>query len=462
MNSSSISLRTIALAAILASSTLALQERRPVPVETTTTDVGTKQAGTTTGQTPTQNPPAPAPAPTARPQDGAGQPAKPSGPTPKLDVDATDHDFGTAIEGEKLSHTFHLRSNGQKELVINSAKPTCGCTVAKLEVKKSDGALEVYKFGEPLPPGTELELTAELDTKNKHQQASSKVNIYCDDPRTIVTLGLNARVDTYFQITPNALNFGDMSVADVKEMSFTVAGKKPGAFMLTIEPRATPDGMKLEMKPREPDPAGKSNVWEVKVAMGPGCREGSTGYPINLRSDETVAGGAADKDGKLPTYGASVMVTARVMGLISFDPQYLSYGLVRPGQVVPRSLTIKSFDPNFTFADNLEVRLIGPSDQKPEFAYANSFSHTVKPSEDRKSAVVELTLNGLPETVDGSFQGRLMVKTGHPQKPEISVLFSGVCRPGVKATPTGAPPTPVPVPPAGGDQKGGGEKKPGG
>ncbi|MCC7015369.1 MAG: DUF1573 domain-containing protein [Planctomycetes bacterium] len=443
-------LRSLALCAALlpafaAASTAQDAGQRKLPtVQPATTQVGTQPA-TTTGAT--QNPPTPTPAP--RPQDGAGQQKPVTGPAPRLDVDATDHDFGTAIEGEKLTHTFRLKSSGQKDLIITSAKPTCGCTVAKLEVKKADGGLEVYKFGDPLPPGTDLELTAELDTKNKHQTAASKVNVYCDDPRTIVTLGLNARVDTYFQITPNALNFGDMSVADSKQMSFTVAGKKPGNFMLSIEQRPMPDGMKLEMLPREPDASGRANVWDVKVSMGPNCREGNTGYPINLRSDEEVAGAVADKDGHKATYGASVMVTARVMGLISYEPQYLSYGLVRPGQVVARSLTVKSFDPNFTFSDNMELKLVGPSDQKPEFPYAASFTHTVKPSEDRKSAVVELTLTGLPENVDGSFQGRLLIKTGHPQKPEIPVLFSGVCRPGVKTPPA---PTPVPV---GGEQKSG-------
>jgi hypothetical protein len=42
-------------------------------------------------------------------------------------------------------------------------------------------------------------------------------------------------------------------------------------------------------------------------------------------------------------------------------------------------------------------------------------------------------LNGLPQGADGSFQGRLLLATGHPKKPEVPVLFSGVCRAGVSA-----------------------------
>lgn len=379
--------------------------------------------------------------------------AGPAGPAPRLEADANDHDFGTAIEGEKLNHTFKLKSAGQADLVITSAKPTCGCTIAQIQVVKADGALEVYKNGDPLAPGTELKLTAELDTKNAHGTKSSKINVYCNDPRTLLTLGLTARVDTYFVLTPTALQFGDLSVADSIEKSFQVSGKKPEPFLLTLDNKQLPDGMKIDIAAIEPTPEGKSTRWDCKVTLGPNCKEGNLGFPIQLRSDEKVMGAQPDKDGNIPTYGASVMVTGRVQGLISYEPQYLSFGLVRPGQSVARTLTVKSFDPNFTFGE-AKVRLVGPSDQKPDFAYGDSFTYVIKPSEDKKSLNVELTLNGLPESVDGSFQGRLMLETGHSVKPEIAVLFSGVCRPGVKTTPA-APPAATPPTPADGGVKGG-------
>jgi hypothetical protein len=381
---------------------------------------------------------------------GDATPAKdaaPAGPPARLDTDSTDHDFGTAIEGEHLTHTFKLKSSGPGDLVITNAKPTCGCTIAKLEVVKKDGSSELYKFGDPLPVGTDLNLTAQLDTKNKHNLASSKINVYCNDPRTLVTLGLTAKVDTYFVITPNALQFNEMSVADSAEQSFQVSGKKPTGFKLTLDNKQLPDGMKIDLNPIEADASGKATRWDVKVKLGPNCKEGNLGFPVQLRSDEVVAGAAPDKDGQAATYGASVMVTARIQGLISWDPQYLSFGLVRPGQVVARTLTVKSFDANFTFKDP-KVKIVGPSDQKPDFPYGDSFAYVVKPSDDGKTLTVELTLNGLPETVDGSFQGRVILETGHPARPEVPVLFSGVCRPGVKAA-AGGQPEAAPVKPAG-------------
>lgn len=388
---------------------------------------------TLVAQNPT--PPAPAGGPTGQ---------TPAGPPARLEVDKSDHDFGTVIEGEVVKHVFQLKSAGQGPLVITQAKPTCGCTLGRLSVKKADGSLELYKFGDPIAPGTELEMEAELNTKNKHNAASSKINVFCNDPRGTVTLGLTAMVDTYFRMTPTALDFGELSVADVVEKTCEVTGKRPGPFMLSLEARPLPQGVNCTLMPINPGPDGKADKWTVKVTVGPDCREGNTGYPLALLSDQEIAGAAPGPDGKQPRYSATLMLTARVRGLISYDPQYLSFGLVRPGQIVSRTLRVQSFDPKFQMGLP-ELSILGANDQTPEFKFKEQFSVNARPTADGKAVEVELTLNGLPESADGAFQGRLVIKTGHPAKPEIQVLFSGVCRQAVKTPPAG-----------GGEQKTGG------
>lgn len=367
--------------------------------------------------------PLPAPVPDTGPRPGK----------PRLDVDQSEHDFGAAIEGERLTHVFKLKSSGEADLVINSAKPTCGCTVAKVAVLDAEGNQNTYEMGNPIPGGTDLELVARLDTKNKHNLASSKINIFCNDPRQTVILGLKATVDTYFKVSPSALEFGEVALASVAQKSIAVSGKQPGPFKLSLDGRTTPPGMKIELRPENPDAEGRAELWHVDVTLGPDCREGNLGYPIQLQSDEEVEGAAKVEGGEIPTYGVSVMVTAQVRGPISWEPQYLSFGLVRPGQVMPRTLTVETFDPEFKFdANAIQLELVGPNKETPDFPWKDYFSHVVRPSEDGQAIDVELTLDGLPEEADGSFQGQLLIKTGHPAKPEVAVLFSGVCRLGVK------------------------------
>jgi hypothetical protein len=317
--------------------------------------------------------------------------------------------------------------------MIMSAKPTCGCTVGQIEVVDEQGEWERYTFGDKIPSGTELRLTATLDTKNKKTVAASKINIFCNDPRGTVTLGLTAKLDSYFNVAPNNVDFGEISVADSASRRIEISAKQPGAFRLELDPRPLPKGFQVALEPVDPDAEGLSERWTVQVDLGPDAQEGNLGVPISLHSDREIDGAKAGPDGSVPHYGVTVMASARVRGLISFEPHYLSFGLVRPGQVVSRTFSVKSYDPGFSFPADLTTRFTGPNDNVPEFKYTDYFTSTVRPSADGKGVDVELTLTGLPDGSDGSFQGRVFLATGHPGKPEVPVLFSGVCRSGIGA-----------------------------
>jgi hypothetical protein len=273
-----------------------------------------------------------------------------------------------------------------------------------------------------------MRLTAELDTKNKKNLASSRINIFCNDPRSTITLGLKAMLDTYFNVAPANIDFGEISVADSVERSFEVSGKHPGAFSLSLDGKVLPEGVKVDLQPVEAGPDGKAERWKVNLTLGPDAREGNIGFPVSLLSDIAIAGASPGVDGTQPHYGATVMTAGRVRGLISWEPQYLSFGLVKPGQVTSRSFNMQSFDPAFEFKSDLELRFVGPHDAQPDFKWADSFSAVARPAANGKGIDVEVTLNGMPEGADGAFQGRLVIETGHAAKPEVAVLFSGVCR----------------------------------
>ncbi|MCF6222351.1 MAG: DUF1573 domain-containing protein [Flavobacteriaceae bacterium] len=47
----------------------------------------------------------------------------------KLKFDKTEHDFGIINEGDIVETVFKFTNTGKSELIITSAKGTCGCTV---------------------------------------------------------------------------------------------------------------------------------------------------------------------------------------------------------------------------------------------------------------------------------------------------------------------------------------------
>jgi len=124
-------------------------------------------------------------------------------------------------------------------------------------------------------------------------------------------------------------------------------------------------------------------------------------------------------------------VTANVTGLIVATPNFISLGVVRPGEVVERSVKIESLDPDFQLPAAPTYTLTSLTGG--EFTYADAFSVKVAPTPgaEGKSLDVTLRLEGMPQDSNVSFGGMLNIAIGHPTKPEVSVRFSGLARPGI-------------------------------
>ena len=79
---------------------------------------------------------------------------KPEGPLPAFSFATTDHDFGTIKEGDKVEYTYKFTNTGEAPLIIQSAQPSCGCTVPDWTK-------------EPIPVGGEGYVKAKFDSKGK-------------------------------------------------------------------------------------------------------------------------------------------------------------------------------------------------------------------------------------------------------------------------------------------------------
>lgn len=103
------------------------------------------------GKNPAAASTAPADPTTATP---AAADVKPEGPLPVMVFESTDHDFGVIKEGDKVSHVYKIKNTGEVPLIIQDAKPSCGCT-----------APDWTKT--PIPPGGEGFVKAEFDSNGK-------------------------------------------------------------------------------------------------------------------------------------------------------------------------------------------------------------------------------------------------------------------------------------------------------
>ncbi len=69
------------------------------------------------------------------------------------------HDFGTIIEGEKVTFAFQFKNIGKGDLVIRAAQGSCGCTVPefpKEAIKPGAGGLITVTFNSEGKPGEQV------------------------------------------------------------------------------------------------------------------------------------------------------------------------------------------------------------------------------------------------------------------------------------------------------------------
>jgi len=351
------------------------------------------------------------------------------------------HDFGSARQGDQLEHVFELESAGTNPVKIRQASPTCGCTVSEIQVAQDDGSFGEYKLGDPIAPGRKVRIGAKIDTAHKQNKTNVRINVYSNDPIGLTQLSLSADIEPFLQATPSFLNFGDLKEGETKTMTVEVRtsrGEPIGLVLDAANPIPIPKGMTVDLQPLNPGQDGRAAHWRATVTIGEGAEEGNVGYQIRLLSDVEMP----DKhDGKAPAEGApqlhekttfqqvNASVSGRILGPLSFTPQFLSMGLVRPGQPVTRNVKLISHDPEFDLGQ-VKVELRGENGQ--ELAWKDHFGTSVQPAPGMNNALdITLKLDGLPEGSDGSFRGELVIHTGHPRRPELLVRFSGVCRAGV-------------------------------
>jgi len=79
---------------------------------------------------------------------------KPGKGLPKMVFDKSLHDFGAIKAGEKVTYSFRFVNRGDKDLLVQNASGSCGCTVPDFP-------------REPIPPGQEGYIRVQFNSEGK-------------------------------------------------------------------------------------------------------------------------------------------------------------------------------------------------------------------------------------------------------------------------------------------------------
>ncbi len=87
----------------------------------------------------------------------------------KMKFEKTEYDFGTINEGDVVETIFKFTNSGKSELIITSAKASCGCTIPEWPK-------------EPIMPGESGEIKVKFNSKRKPNMQRKMVTLMTNTP----------------------------------------------------------------------------------------------------------------------------------------------------------------------------------------------------------------------------------------------------------------------------------------
>ena len=102
---------------------------------------------------------------------------------PTITFDKTEHDFGTLLQGEVVTYSFHFTNTGNAPLLLSNVNTSCGCTVADFS-------------REPIAPGKDGYIKATYDSKGHHGFQTRSLTVVANTNPNQTVLRMKGTVQT--------------------------------------------------------------------------------------------------------------------------------------------------------------------------------------------------------------------------------------------------------------------------
>lgn len=105
------------------------------------------------------------------------------GDLPAFTFEKSTHDFGTIKQGEKISYSFKFKNTGKADLIIASAKGSCGCTVPQYPKM-------------PIAPGGEGVIDVTFDSSGKSGNQNKQITVVANTVPNTTILTITGLIET--------------------------------------------------------------------------------------------------------------------------------------------------------------------------------------------------------------------------------------------------------------------------
>lgn len=299
------------------------------------------------------------------------------------------YDAGGVAKGEKISHDFVIRNDGEAPLEISDVRPACGCTVAE--------------FDKVIAPGETGTVRTMLDTMSFDGPIGKAIMVFTNDPvNPKLQLSLKADVRPYLFIQPGYARFVQAQQSEpgvVKQIVFTTTYddlkilevESPYPFLKVDYREATEED--------EPRDYGVGRQWVLTLTLD------YTTAPVGTLADYVTI---HTNHPNQPI--AQLPISGFVRPMIAVTPTAADFGEIEVGEPQNASMLIRSFASEDVAVTAAETDVPGVELE-------------VKQIEAGKRYALQVTLS--PDMPKGSFDGTIKIKTDSPKQPLIEVPLRG-------------------------------------
>src|SRR5262249_38817253 len=205
-----------------------------------------------------------------------------TGPQPRLELDQPlIYEFATMAQHEKAAHTWRIKNVGQADLELwMEGKPTCSCTIAKLENNQK----AVVK------PGASTIIDLEWDTKEFHDSYSQGATFGTNDlDRPFFKLSVAGKVAPAVVVyPPEMITFPTASNQEMHRARIAVYSPDRPRMKLTSLTTSRPGLIVARAEPMTPQQVKQIKAeagYTVTVELRPGMPQGRFHEELIIRTD---------------------------------------------------------------------------------------------------------------------------------------------------------------------------------
>jgi len=325
---------------------------------------------------------------------------------PKMVIAESIKDFGSVPKGDPISYDFAIRNEGKADLVIDSVKPSCGCTVAD--------------FTKVIKPGETGKATLKVETKNFEGPITKSATVTSNDPTTpTTTLVIKAIVKPFVSVLPQSfVRFAGLE-GEASTQSVTLVSEEKGPFSVqsvdTTKPYIQAKVTKLSGNDKVAG-KGEGDQYRLDISLGKDA-------PVGLLAEKVTAHTNLDK-----AKTVEVTVSGLVRPVIQVTPAKVNFGTVNSAatEPVPRNLIIQNNREEVKDFKVTKTELVMGTAETAKMKSAKALKGiAVEVQPIQEGSRYQISLKTTPELAKGPINGTLLIHTSDKDHPVFDVEISG-------------------------------------